>query len=663
MKLLPKSFLPGVGLILVVLAAYLNHFPNGFHADDTYTITGNVDTLKDLSNISRFFTNAKLYSTAPEQQTWRPLVSTSLAIDYRIAHGLKPLWFHVSTFIWFSVLLILLWFLFHRIMESAIPHSSNQWTALAAAAMYGLHPANAETVNSIIRRADVYCTLGIVAGLLWFASYPAHRKWGLYLIPAAAAYLSSPVALVFPLILLAYVYLFEHERNWGRSLRTAAPAFLATLAAGAISWKMMPASFKFGDAPWLYRFSQPWAALHYFRSFFLPTNLAFDSGWKPLSHPFRPEALAGYVFIAGITTLVLRNLRARETRPVAFGLIWFLAALLPVALVPLTAVVSEERMFLPFAGLALAVFWSLRLLLLRRPEWIRGGIAATAGLLLVAALATHARNLVWRTEESLWYDVTLKNPDYPHGLMMHANNLMLTGDYIRSLDDLQRAERLSPEDAAIQANLGIAYSALGRDQEAIRHFERGVSLAKDHWEPHFYYARWLKAKEKYDQAEAHLKAALHVDRDAMPARLLLMETYSEHKKWPELETLVDQTMQLHPETFARRSAQADKAGKGGTPAASTPEKLRPEMLVRLASGDCSAGRYDDCLKNAKAAIELRPDYAEAYNVMAMALIATNHGDDGIEALRQAIRIKPDYETAKKNLAWALEEKKRILKHP
>ena len=244
--------------------------------------------------------------------------------------------------------------------------------------------------------------------------------------------------------------------------------------------------------------------------------------------------------------------------------------------------------------------------------------------------------------------------------MMHANNVMLTGDYIRSLDDLQRAERLSPEDAAIQANLGIAYSALGRDKEAIQHFERGVSLAKDHWEPHFYYARWLKTKEKYDQAEAHLKAALHVDRDAMPARLLLMETYSEHKKWPELETLVDQTMQLHPETLARRDAQPDKAG---TPAASTLQKLRPEMLVRLASGDCSAGRYDDCLKNAKAAIELRPDYAEAYNVMAMALIATNHGDDGIEALRQAIRIKPGYETAKKNLAWALEEKKRILRHP
>ena len=81
--------------------------------------------------------------------------------------------------------------------------------------------------------------------------------------------------------------------------------------------------------------------------------------------------------------------------------------------------------------------------------------------------------------------------------------------------------------------------------------------------------------------------------------------------------------------------------------------------MRIATGHCRAGRYDECLDASKTALELRPEYAEAYNVMAMALIATQRGDDGIEALRHALRINPKYETARKNLAWALEEKKKV----
>ena len=77
--------------------------------------------------------------------------------------------------VWFALQLVLMFLLFRRIMDLADPHPSNGnfWTALAAAACYGLHPANAETVNYIIQRADLYCTLGVVASLLWFAAKPA----------------------------------------------------------------------------------------------------------------------------------------------------------------------------------------------------------------------------------------------------------------------------------------------------------------------------------------------------------------------------------------------------------------------------------------------------------------------------------------------------------
>ena len=80
---------------------------------------------------------------------------------------------------------------------------------------------------------------------------------------------------------------------------------------------------------------------------------------------------------------VPRSRRRKQARPIAFGLLWFFLALLPTSLVPLAEVTNDHRMFFPFVGLALAVFWSLRLLVIARPTpgtRRRGRHAAGAGL-------------------------------------------------------------------------------------------------------------------------------------------------------------------------------------------------------------------------------------------------------------------------------------------
>ena len=61
--------------------------------------------------------------------------------------------------------------------------------ALFASAWYAFHTANAETVNYIIQRAEILSTLAVVLTLLVFARGGRGRRWGLYLIPAAAAVL------------------------------------------------------------------------------------------------------------------------------------------------------------------------------------------------------------------------------------------------------------------------------------------------------------------------------------------------------------------------------------------------------------------------------------------------------------------------------------------
>src|SRR4029079_2015874 len=95
-----KKFLAGLGaalLLITLLSAYANHFHNSFHFDDAHTIVNNA-AIRELGNIPLFFRDATTFSTLPSNQSYRPLVSTLLAIAYRLGAGLQPLWFHVLVF-------------------------------------------------------------------------------------------------------------------------------------------------------------------------------------------------------------------------------------------------------------------------------------------------------------------------------------------------------------------------------------------------------------------------------------------------------------------------------------------------------------------------------------------------------------------------------------
>src|ERR1700730_9375181 len=105
-------------LFVLLVAAYANHFQNGFHFDDAPTIENNA-SIRELRNIPQFFHDATTFSSLPSNQSYRPLVSTLLAIDYRLGGGLQPFWFHLSIFALFVTLTLLLAFVIYRLLHQA----------------------------------------------------------------------------------------------------------------------------------------------------------------------------------------------------------------------------------------------------------------------------------------------------------------------------------------------------------------------------------------------------------------------------------------------------------------------------------------------------------------------------------------------------------------
>ena len=80
--------------LAALVAAYANSFGNSFHFDDSHVIEDNL-YIRSLANVPRFFRDASTFSALPQNSTYRPLVSTTLALDYWLGGGLDPWQFHL----------------------------------------------------------------------------------------------------------------------------------------------------------------------------------------------------------------------------------------------------------------------------------------------------------------------------------------------------------------------------------------------------------------------------------------------------------------------------------------------------------------------------------------------------------------------------------------
>jgi tetratricopeptide (TPR) repeat protein len=289
----------------------------------------------------------------------------------------------------------------------------------------------------------------------------------------------------------------------------------------------------------------------------------------------------------------------------------------------------------------------------------------TVCLLAAFALGTWKRNQVWRSDESLWRDVTLKSPENGRGLMNYGLTLMEKGDARDALDYFQRAAAFTPNYYYLEINTGIAQGLLNNPQESEAHFLRAIAIQPNDAQPYFYFGRWLKSRGRTAQAIPMLQAAVEKNPAFMDARYVLMQSYIEQAQWGALHDLAQDTLKLAPGDAAARSYSALSLNHPDAlaAAASLAEKQpSPENYLNLSLLYHRAGRYQDCIAAAKKALRLKPDYAEAYNNIAAAYESMAQWDQAIEAAQQAIRLKPDFQLARNNLAYSRTQKKLSKNH-
>jgi tetratricopeptide (TPR) repeat protein len=648
-----------MAVLLVICLAYANSFRNEFHFDDFHTIVDNP-AIRSLHNIPRFFTDATTFSVLPANRTYRPVVSTSLAIDYALGHGYVPFWFHFTTFALFLGLVLLLNALYRLLLDKTLPSPQNEWLAIFAASWFGLHPAMAETINYVIQRGDLYCTLGCVGALFVYTRYPGWRGTGAYLVPFALALLSKPPAAVFPLLLLLYVFFFETpSESTFRRLRSGLIAVIPSLAAAAILlWlqsAMTPRSFLPSIlSPWNYRLAQPYVWLRYTVELFFPLHLNVDTDLAPFSN-LDLQAVAGLLFLAALLAAIWMTSRRRRLYPIAFGLLWFVVTQLPTSVYPLSEIENDHRMFFSFVGLILAAVWAAwllfeRLFPLTTRTKLRLTLAATAIVFLCGyAYGVNRRNAVWRTEESLWLDDVEKSPHNGRGLMNYGLTQMSKGDYARALDYFSRALVFTPNYASLEINLGIVNGAMAdqgdaaRTADAEQHFRRALLLSPTDDTIHAYYGRWLEQHGRFVEAVAQLQTAIMLDPPRPFQHELLIETFTRMADLSAARRAAQDTLAIAPDNAVALQMLLH------------PPAQDAAFWINLSLDQYKQAQYRQSIDSARRALRLDPNSAEAYTNIGADYGAMRQWDEAIQNEREALRRKPDLQLARNNLNWYLQQ--------
>jgi tetratricopeptide (TPR) repeat protein len=645
-----RSLLLSISLLLIFTVAFItysNHFNNAFHFDDEHTIVHNQH-IKNIKNIPSFFLDAGTTSALPANQAYRPGLTALNTIDLFFSANDVPLPFayHVSIFISFLLLSILIYFFVLHILSLTIQSTWNYFPTLFITAWFLLHTANAETINYIIARSDSFSTLMIVTAFIVYIYVPSTRKNYLYLLPVIVGFFVKEQTIMFVPILFIYKLLFEEKLaladlwkkriNVFSSFKRLIIPFLICIALYALSRAMTPPKWTSGETQQLrYIATQPFVILHYVYNFILPVNLVVDTDWKLVTSFYDDKVFAGILFLIALAYGAFKASRYENYKGVAFGICWFILALLPTSLFPFSEVLNDHRPFFPYIGLFIAVANLLQNIVVnlrfQQSSVAKNAFFCAAFLVLALhAYGTYERNRIWHTEESLWQDATLKAPRNPKAWMNYGIALMARGDYQGAENCYTKTKELSPYYPYVYINLGIVKHATGRLPEAEEEFKKALSLDANIPEAYSFYANYLLHTNRLAEAQSIVNKGLEIS----PAHLLLNEL----------------NVQLQAPI-----AIVQPASKIQSATATVMKAPTPANYLDLSLEYYNAGKYDSCIVAAQEALKKNPAYDLAYNNMCAAYNRLKNWNKAIEAGEKGLKINPENKLLKANLSVSYQE--------
>lgn len=167
-------------------------------------------------------------------------------------------------------------------------------------------------------------------------------------------------------------------------------------------------------------------------------------------------------------------------------------------------------------------------------------------LIIAYAYGAYERNNVWKTEETLWRDVTIKSPKNARGLMNYGLSQMAKGDYPKAEKYFMQALQMWPTYNFLHINLGVLKNAQGDKGAAENYFKNAVLYGAGYPDSWFFYGKFLCDQKRFAEAIPMLTKSIELSPAHIGAHEQLMKAYYETNQFDKLNELAVQTLQIIP---------------------------------------------------------------------------------------------------------------------
>lgn len=485
-------------LFFLVFLLYADSFKNEFVWDDEILVVQN-NYIKSASKIPQFFTENTFKGGDRDSNFWRPVQLLSYFVDYKIvewvlkfradhAKAWNPAFgFHLSNTLYHALVCLLVYLYVFLIFR-------RKDLALITSMIYAVHPIHTEAVTYIAGRADSQAAFFILGALCLYLKYTDSKKGkGLWMYLGSVfsfilALMSKEMAIMLPAyMLLTDLVTFQNQKkkSWiNRVLR-----YVPYLIILGLYLYLRSTILDFANIPLLKE--QPAQKIPVFLRFItftrtllgfvknpdthlydlgylwlliFPFNLHMERG-TPYAKSFYPEnsdqaayfvCFAGFLILLGLTFYLYR-----KSKPLFFGLAFFLTALIPfMDIMPLNANAAEHWLYLPSIGIFILMGQIMISLLRLKTHFsiqdvLKKIIFSPIPIYLIyCGILTSIRNLDWKDELTIWKKTAdLSNSSHIHGNLGVAYGRK--GDMNAAKEEFIKALRIQFNYPEAHNNLGV----------------------------------------------------------------------------------------------------------------------------------------------------------------------------------------------------------------
>jgi tetratricopeptide (TPR) repeat protein len=643
---------------LLFIATFIAYQP-AWNGTPIWDDDGHI-TKPELRSLSGF---AHIWTQLGATQQYYPLMHSIFWLEYHL-WGDSTLGYHLVNILlhFFSALLLVC-----ILRRLAIPG------AWFVAAVFALHPVQAESVAWISELKNTLSGVFFLSTILVYLKFDSERKRKLYIIAIGLFILglmSKSVIATLPVALLVIIWWKQGKINWKNDVIPLLPFFAVGIASGLFtSWverKFIGAQgneFNFtiiercliaGRVTWFY-----------LSKIFLPMDLIFiyprwtvsQTIWWQYLFPFATLILMGALWIS----------RNRSRAPLS-AFLFFSALLFPVLgffnVYPFRfSFVADHFQYLACIGpIVILSVWIFGLL--------KGSLRSVicAAILLTLGALTWKQSETYSDAETLYRTTIKKNP----ACWMAYNNLgkllAENGRMDGVMSDFQMALKINPAYQEAHYNLGIVLAKMGRTDEAVAQYRKAIEIKPDYSDAYNNLGLLVAGMGQIDEAIGYYRKSLEIKPRFAEAWNNLGNALSQSGQTDEAITYYRKALNInsnYAEAHYNFGLLLSKIGR-------TDEAIvHYQKALEINPRDCESqnafglllaqiGRNDESISHYRKALEINVNFIEAQNNLGLILAKIGQTDEAIFHYRKALEIDPDNIIIMQNLADALEQQNQVF---